>query len=151
LAEGLARLFRDNVWKLHGLPESIVLDRRPQFAAKMTKKLNSILGIEMKLSTAFYPWTDDQIERMNQELKQYLRFFINHKQKDWPELLASAEFVINNKIHLTTKVSLFMANYSRKLRMEVDLRRKGKIEKAMELVERMRKVQEEVGAVLTRV
>jgi len=35
-AEGLARLFRDNVWKLHGLPESIILDRKPQFAAEIT-------------------------------------------------------------------------------------------------------------------
>ena len=39
-AEGLARLFRDNIWKLHGLPESVVLDRRPQFAAELTKELN---------------------------------------------------------------------------------------------------------------
>ena len=59
--------------------------------------------------------------------------------------------MINNKIHLTTKVSPFMANYGRKLRMGVDLRRKGKIEKAMEFVERMRKVQEEAGVALTRV
>ena len=58
--------------------------------------------------------------------------------------------MINNKIHLTTKVSPFMANYGRKLRMGVDLRRKGKIEKAMEFVERMRKVQEEAGVALTR-
>ena len=35
-AEGLARLFRDNVWKLYGLPESIILDRKPQFAAEIT-------------------------------------------------------------------------------------------------------------------
>ena len=85
LAERLARLFRDNIWKLHGLPESIVLDIGPQFAVKMTKELNSMLEIEMKLSTAFYPQTDDQTKRINQELKQYLRFFIDHKQKDWPE------------------------------------------------------------------
>jgi len=65
LAERLARLFRDNVWKLHGLPESIVLDIGPQFAVKMTKELNSMLEIEMKLSTAFYPQTDDQTKRMN--------------------------------------------------------------------------------------
>jgi len=32
-AEGLARLFRNNMWKLHGLSESIISDRRPQFAA----------------------------------------------------------------------------------------------------------------------
>jgi len=44
--------------------------------------------------------------------------------------LASAEFVVNNKLHLATKISLFIANYSRELRMEVDIRRKGKIEKA---------------------
>jgi len=81
-AEELMRLFRDNVWKLHGLPESIVLDREPQFAAEMTKKLNSMLGIEMKLLTAFHPQTNGQIERMNQELEQYLRFFIDHRQKD---------------------------------------------------------------------
>ena len=60
--EGLARLFRDNVWKLHGLLESIVLNRRPQFAAELTKKLNRMLGIETRLLTAFHPQTDRQIE-----------------------------------------------------------------------------------------
>ena len=55
LAEGLARLFKDNVWKLHGLPESMVLDRGSQFAVELTKKLNRMLEIEMRLSTAFHP------------------------------------------------------------------------------------------------
>jgi len=55
LAEGLARLFRDNVWKLHGLPESIISDRRSQFAARLMQELNGILGIKSKLSTVFYP------------------------------------------------------------------------------------------------
>jgi len=59
-AEGLTRLFRDNMWKLHGLPESIVLDRGPQFAADLTKKLNRMLGIEIRLLTAFHPQTDGQ-------------------------------------------------------------------------------------------
>ena len=72
LAEGLARLFRDNVWKLHGLLESVVLDKGPQFAAELTKELNKILGIETRLSTAFHPQTDGQTEQMNQELEQYL-------------------------------------------------------------------------------
>ena len=56
--EGLARLFRDNMWKLHRLPESIVLDKRPQFAVELTKELNRMLGIEMRLSIAFHPQTD---------------------------------------------------------------------------------------------
>jgi len=61
-AEGLARLFRDHVWKLHGLPESIISDRGAQFAANLMKELNQILGIETKLSTAFHPQTDGQME-----------------------------------------------------------------------------------------
>ena len=72
LTKGLARLFRDNVWKLHGLPESMVSDRGSQFVAEMTKKLNKILGIKTKLSIFFHPQTDGQTKKMNQELKQYL-------------------------------------------------------------------------------
>ena len=61
-AEGLARLFRNNVWKLHGLLESVVSDRGPQFAAELTKELNRMLGIKTKLSTAFHLQTDGQTE-----------------------------------------------------------------------------------------
>ena len=85
LAEGLARLFRDNVWKLHGLPESMISDRGLQFAAELTKELNMMLGIETRLLIAFYPQTDRQMEQINQELEQYLRFFTEYRQRDWPE------------------------------------------------------------------
>jgi len=54
-AEELARLFRDNVWKLHRLPESIILDRGPQFVAGLMRKLNGMLEIKSKSSTAFHP------------------------------------------------------------------------------------------------
>jgi len=149
-AEGLARLFRDNVWKLHRLPESIVSDRGPQFAAELTKELNRMLGIKTKLSTAFHPQTDGQTERMNQEVEQYLRFFIKHRQKDWPEWLAIAEFAINNKVHTAIKISPFMANYGKELRMGGDIRKKGKVESATEFAERMKKVHEEVEAALRK-
>jgi len=83
---------------------------------------------------------------MNQELEQYLRFFVDHRQKDWPEWLALAEFAVNNKVHTTTKVSFFMANYGRELRMGGDIRKKEKVESAVEFVERMKKVYKEAGA-----
>jgi len=67
--EGLARLFRDNVWKLYGLPESIISDWGPQFVAGLMKELNEMLGIKNTLSTVFYPQTDGQTERVNQELE----------------------------------------------------------------------------------
>ena len=57
---------------------------------------------------------------------------------------------MNNKVHTATKVSHFIANYGRELRIEVNIRRKGKVEKMTKFVERMKKVQEEVGAVLRR-
>jgi len=60
LAEGLARLFRDNIWKLHELLESVISDKGPQFAVELIKELNKMLGIKIKLLTAFYSQTDRQ-------------------------------------------------------------------------------------------
>jgi len=57
-AEELASLFRDNVWKLYRLPESVLLDRGPQFALELMKELNKMLGIETKLLTLFHLQTD---------------------------------------------------------------------------------------------
>src|SRR5882757_2986667 len=54
-ALGLAKLYRDNVWRYHGLPDSIISDRGPQFAANLMRELNKLLGIQMKLSTVFHP------------------------------------------------------------------------------------------------
>ena len=75
---------------------------------------------------------------------------MEYRQKDWPEWLASAEFTVNNKIHTATKMSLFIANYGRELRMGRDIRKKRKVESAIEFVERMKKVHKEVGAALKK-
>ena len=68
-AEELAKLFQDHVWKLHRLPESIILDRGVQFVVGMMRELNNLLGIQMKLSMVYHPQTNEQIERINQELE----------------------------------------------------------------------------------
>ena len=147
-ATGLARLFRDNVWKLHGLLESIILDRGAQFAAGMMRELNERLGIRTKLSTAYHPQTDRQTERVNQELEQYLRMFVDHRQEQWPEWLGTAEFAYNNKKHTATQISPFEANYGLSPRMGFEGRRGKRFEVAEEFAERMRQVQEEVKAAL---
>ena len=87
---------------------------------------------------------------MNQKLEKYLQFFVDHRQKDWPEWLASAEFTINNKVYSITKVSPFIVNYSRQVRMGGDIRKRERVEKAMEFIERIKKVQEEAGAALKK-
>jgi len=151
LAEGLARLFKDNVWKLHGLPESIISDRGLQFVAGIMQELNRMLGIESKLSTVFHPQTDGQTERVNQELEQYLRMFIDHRQEQWPDWLETVEFTYNNKVHSSTKMSPFKANYGQDPRMGFEMRRKGKYKGAEKFVVKMKEVQEEAKVALEKV
>ena len=126
----------------------MILDRKLQFSAKLTKELNKILGIEIKLPILFYLQTGGQTEQMNQKLEQYLYFFVDYKQNNQPEQLATAEFTVNNKIYSATKMSLFMANYRRE--MGVDIRKKRKVEKTTDFAKRMKKVQEKAGAVLRK-
>ena len=75
---------------------------------------------------------------------------MDYRQKNWLEWLTSAEFAVNNKVHTATKVSPFITNYRRQLRMGGDIRKKGKVESAMEFVERMKKVHEKAEAVLKK-
>jgi len=146
--EGLAQLFRDNVWKLHRLPESIISDWGPQFAAGIIQELNKMLGIESKLSTVFHPQIDGQTERVNQELEQYLRMFINHRQEQWLEWLGTAEFTYNNKAHSSTWTSPFKTNYRQDPRMGFEERKKGKYMGAEKFVEKMKEIQEEAKVAL---
>ena len=93
-----------------------------------------MLGIETNLSTAYHPQTNRQIERTNQELEQYLRMYINHRQNNWAKQLVTAEFAFNNKVHTATKTSPFQVNYGREPRIDFDIRKKEKSEKAEEFV-----------------
>jgi len=150
-AEGLAKLFWDHIWKLHGLPESIISDRGVQFAVGMIKELNNLLGIQTKLSMAYHPQTDGQMERINQELEQYLRVFIDHRQEQWLDWLGTVEFAYNNKVHTATKTLPFKANYGQDPKIGFKGRRKGKYKAAEKFVERMRKIQEEAKTALEKV
>ena len=150
-AEGLVRLFRDNVQKLHSLPESIILDRELQFVAGLMKELNRILGIESKISTAFYPQTDEQTERVNQELEQYLKMFVDYRQEQWPDWLGIVEFAYNSKVYSSTKMLPFKANYGQDPRIGFKVRKKGKYEGAEKFVMKMKEIQEEAKAALGKV
>jgi len=115
------------------------------------RELNKILEIKSKLSTVFYPQTDGQTERVNQELEQYLRMFIDYKQEQWPEWLGTAEFAYNNKAHSSTQTLPFKENYRQDPRMGFEGRKKGKYVGAEKFVEKMKKRQEETKAVLKKV
>jgi len=133
---------------LHGLPESIISDRGVQFVVGMMKELNNLLEIQTKLSTAYYPQMNGQTERINQELEQYLRVFIDHRQEQWPDWLGTVEFMYNNKIHVATKTLPFKANYGQDPRMGFEGKKKGKYEAAGKFIEKIKKIQEKAKAAL---
>ncbi|KAL9564024.1 hypothetical protein ACKAV7_011798 [Fusarium commune] len=105
------------VWKLYGLPQTIVSNRGPQFVAEFWKKLNQQLSINALLLTVYHPETDGQTERLNAILEQYLRAYVSYLQDDWSRWLPLAEFAVNLLKSETTRMSPFFANYGFNPRM----------------------------------
>ncbi|KAG0155432.1 hypothetical protein PDIDSM_1009 [Penicillium digitatum] len=99
-AEEVARLYTRHVWKLHGLPNTVVSDEDPSSACESPT-----------CSTAYHPETDGQTERANAVLEQYLRAYVSYLQDDWSEWLPLAEFTANSHYSESTRVSPFYANY----------------------------------------
>jgi hypothetical protein len=75
MAKGAARLYLREVWKHHGMPRVVLLDRGSQFTAGFTRELYKLLGIKLATSTAYHPQTDGHTEHINQELEGYLCMF----------------------------------------------------------------------------
>ena len=95
-AEGMARLFRDHVYKLHGLSRVILSDMDVRFTSRFCDALHGLLVTRLAMSTAFHSQTDEQTERVNQILEDMLRHYVNPVQDDWDELLAMVEFAYNS-------------------------------------------------------
>ena len=109
-AHKLAILLRDHIFRLHGLPETIISDRDPVFTLTLAQEMASCLSIKSCFSSAFHPQTDGQTERINAILEQYLRGYCNYQQDNWVDYLSMAEFSYNNSIFSSTQVSPFFAN-----------------------------------------
>ena len=101
-SDGVASIYFDYVFPLHGIPRKIISDRGPQFAARSMRALYKRLGIDAGLTTAYHPQANGQVERKNQEVEAYLCLFIDKRQDDWVDLLPTAEFVINSRLNSAT-------------------------------------------------
>jgi RNase H-like domain found in reverse transcriptase/Reverse transcriptase (RNA-dependent DNA polymerase)/Integrase zinc binding domain/Chromo (CHRromatin Organisation MOdifier) domain/Retroviral aspartyl protease len=150
-ALGSARLYLQHVWKLHGLPKSMVSDRGPQFVAEFMRELYRLLGIQVSASTAYHPQSDGQTERVNQELEQYIRVFVNERQNDWDTLLPLAEFAYNNHTHSATQHTPFFVDTGRHPRMGFEPNQPpSKVEAVNVFAERMKSTLEESRAALAK-
>jgi hypothetical protein len=149
-AEGVARLFRDNIWKLHGLPEKVLSDRGPQFTSRVMKELNQLLGTQTALSMAFHPQMVGQTERINQEIEQYLRVFVNHRQSDWMNWLPMVEFTYNNRMQSSTKTTPFLLNSGQHPRMGHEPRMSMTIESVDKFLLAMTQAREDANSALVK-
>lgn len=97
-AVDVANAFFSNLFKLHGMPDSIVSDRDPKFTSKFWKRLMELCGVKLKMSSSRHPQTDGSSEIMNRMVENYIRCYCNYHQNDWDELLPGAEFAYNSAV-----------------------------------------------------
>jgi transposase InsO family protein len=112
----LARLYINNILKLHGVPKSLIFDRGTQFVSKFWRSLHKALKTKLDYSSAYHPQTDDQTERVNQVLEDMLRACALAYDKCWEDNLAFVEFSYNNGFHASLKTTPFEVLYGRKCR-----------------------------------
>ena len=97
--EGTAMLLQDNLFKRFGLPDKMISDRDPRFAAHLFQELLKILNICSNIMTAYHPQLDGATEWVNQEIEAYLAIYCTSHPEDWLHSLSTLESMHNNKRH----------------------------------------------------
>ena len=97
--DGIGELLHENLYKRFGLPDKMLSDRGPQFAAKAFRAMLNRLGINSVLSTAYHPQTDGTTERVNQEIEAYLAIYCQAHPETWKKAIPTMEFTHNNRRH----------------------------------------------------
>jgi hypothetical protein len=118
-AREVVELVFTEVYKHHGLPKAIVSDRDVLFTSVFWARLNKLLGVKLKMSSAYHPQTDGATERANRTVVQMLRSIIGPGQTNWVSKLAAIEFAINMARSESTSISPFLANSGRTPRVMV--------------------------------
>jgi len=112
-SEGIVKIYRNKIWKLHGVPRRILSNRELQFTSKFMEEFTKVLGTKRQLSMAYHPQTDGQTERINQEIGTFLWHYVNYQQDNWTDWLSAAEFQYNDKKHVATGRTPFELNFGR--------------------------------------
>lgn len=110
-AEDTAEMFLQHVYRLHGLPQSLLSDRDPRFTSNFWRAVHRALGVNLCLSIAFHPQTYGSTERTNQTIEDLLRAHCSAHQRDWSKYLHLVEFAFNHAENASTAQSPFYLNY----------------------------------------
>jgi hypothetical protein len=120
-ASRVAKIYFDEIVKLHGLPKTIVSDRDVKFTSYFWKTLWHKMGTKLQYSTAFHPQTDGQTEVVNRSLGNLLRTLVGENLRDWDQKLPTAEFAYNNSVNRSIGLSPTEVVYGYKPRQPIDL------------------------------
>ena len=104
-SKGVATIFCNSIFKLHGTPRKVISDRGPQFVSSFMKDHYELLNIQANPSTTYHPQMNGQTEQINCEVEKYLRIYVNHRQIDWAEWLTLAKFTHNSQTNSVTGIS----------------------------------------------
>jgi hypothetical protein len=104
-AEDLAKVFVQEIWRLHSVPPDIISNRDTHFTSNFWQEVLPRLGIRPRMRTSLRPQTDGQTEKVNQSVELYVRTFCNYEQDDWTDLLPLAEYAYNNSVTQGTGLS----------------------------------------------
>ncbi|GJU19158.1 putative reverse transcriptase domain-containing protein [Tanacetum coccineum] len=115
----LTRLYIKEIVSRHGVPISIISDRDSRFTSRFWQSMQSALGTQLDMSTAYHPETNRQSERTIQTLKDMLRACVIDFEKGWKKHLPLVEFSYNNSYHASIKAAPFKVLYGRKCRSPV--------------------------------
>ena len=107
----VATLFFEQIFRLHGLPQTIVSNRDNVFISSFWIKLFKLQGTTLACSSAYHPQTDGQTEALNKCLEGYLRRFVGIKPRAWIKWLPMAEWWYNTNHHSSTGLTLFEVVY----------------------------------------
>nr|XP_028964667.1 uncharacterized protein LOC108169704 [Malus domestica] len=110
-AHSVAQIFVDHIFKLHGMPSTIVSDRDPVFLSSFWKAFFTLNGSKLCLSSGYHPQTDGQTEVTNRGLETYLRCFCSHQPKKWVHWLPWAEWHYNTTFHTSSKLTPYEVVY----------------------------------------
>ena len=115
-AANIADIFLKQIFRLHGIPKVIILDRDPKFIGKFWKSLFKGLNTMLNFSTYFHPQTDGQTERVNKILEDLLRMYVKEQPGKWEDYLHLVEFSCNNNYQASARYSpsgmILGVNYS---------------------------------------
>jgi transposase InsO family protein len=112
----VACVFVREVIRLHGIPKKIISDRDSRFTYRFWTSLQSALGTQLNLSTAYHPETDGQTKSVNQVMEDMLRMYVMDNQTQWEKYLPLVEFSYNNSYHSSIRMPPYEALYGRPCR-----------------------------------